>query len=112
VSAGNWQPRGLLSRPAVGARVRLTGVFLRNTGQQLGGEGESRWLVVACPCRGCDDWSGPNAHPLVALDEPHEAQRDPRGYEDLAPWERPRWRHVAACNLEIVGAPPRAADYP
>ena len=104
--------RGLQARPTPGTRVRLTGIFLKNTGQHAGSEGLSHWLVVECACRACGDWSGPNAHPLVALNEPHGCQVDPSGYEDLKPEERPRWRHIAAWNLEIVGAPPRAADYP
>jgi len=103
---------GLLARPAVGTVVRLTGVFLRNTGQIAGGEGQARWTVVACDCRACDDWTAAEAAPLVAVNEPHACQSDPRGYEDIAPEDRPKWRHIAACNLETVGARPRAADYP
>lgn len=103
--------RGLLTRPAVGAVVRLTGVFLRSTGQIAGGEGQARWAVVACDCRACADWTAHDALPLVAVNEPHSCQSDPRGYEDIAPEDHPKWRHVAACNLEAVGARPRAADY-
>jgi ABC-type cobalamin transport system ATPase subunit len=29
--------------------VRLTGDFLRSTGQIAGGEGQRRWIVVTCP---------------------------------------------------------------
>jgi hypothetical protein len=31
---------------AVGDRVKLTGNFLRDTGQQVGGEGQSTWTVL------------------------------------------------------------------
>jgi hypothetical protein len=96
--------RGLQARPAPGTRVRLTGIFLRDTGQQLGGEGQSVWRVMECSCLACAEWEGPNACPLVAVDEPGTGPRRPR--------QKVRWRHIAAWNLEIVGAPPRAADYP
>lgn len=36
-----------------GDRVRLTGVFLKNTGQRAGGEEQSRWTVRACDCGLC-----------------------------------------------------------
>ena len=95
------RPRGLQVRPAPGTRVRLTGYFLKNTGQQAGGEGQSVWQIAPCECRSCDDWEGPNCMPLVAVNEVVARSG-----------EEPRWRHIAAYNLEVVGAPPRAADYP
>ena len=64
-----------------GQRVRLTGDFLRNTGQQVGGEGFSRWIVQLCPCRLCKDGR------YVATNE--------RSYDNP---DRPR--HIAAGNLE------------
>jgi len=49
----------------------------------------------------------------VATDEPHHAATDPRGYEDVPPEARAKMeRHVAIGNLEFVGAPPKAEDYP
>jgi len=76
-----------------GAKVRLTGTFLKNTGQQRGGEGHKVWSVAECPCDLC-------AHcGLVAVDE--------RGATDP---ERPR--HIARKNLMVLGGPPRAGDYP
>lgn len=67
---------------APGARVRLTGEFLRNTGQIVGGEGSSRWTVVAHHgCRLCEDGR------FVMVDEP--STDDPT-----------RGRHFNAANLE------------
>ena len=37
----------------VGDRVKLTGKFLKNTGQRTGGEGQSVWTVVECSCKLC-----------------------------------------------------------
>jgi len=80
--------------------VRLTGVFLRDTGQIAGGEGQNVWQVAECSCSLCSEWEGPNAMPLVAVNERGGGPR------------QVAWRHIAAVNLEVLGAPPRAADYP
>jgi len=64
-----------------GERVRLTGDFLRNTGQQAGGEGFSVWTVRPCPCPLCKTGR------FVATNE--------RSYDDP---DHPR--HIAAGNLE------------
>jgi len=37
----------------IGDRVMLTAMFLRSTGQVVGGEGFSRWTVVGCDCASC-----------------------------------------------------------
>lgn len=91
---------------APGAQVQFTGKFLQSTGQQTGREGSCTWTVLACGCGLCA-----GGH-HVAVDEPHVSQRDPRGYEDVAPHERPKWRHIATSNLRTIGTPPRARDYP
>jgi hypothetical protein len=62
-----------------GTRVRLTGKYLRNTGQYTGSEGQSRWIVQACDCSLCKG----GAH--VATDEPGI-------YEGTQ-------RHIALANL-------------
>lgn len=36
-----------------GDRVKLTGQFLRSTGQATGGEGRKVWTVVSCTCGLC-----------------------------------------------------------
>lgn len=80
-----------------GERVRCTGTFLARTGQRAGGEGEKVWTLVACDC-GCAD-SRLEPYGVVAVDE--------RSAADPA-----RWRHFARGNLMVVGAPPRASDFP
>jgi hypothetical protein len=92
---------GLSNQPAPGTRVRLTGYFLKATGQQAGGEGHKRWTVMPCGCELC------RSGRFVAIDEPATDF-----YDDVPPEQRPKWRHVAIGNLMIVGAPPRAADQP
>jgi len=92
--------RGLTSAECpIGARVRLTGHFLRITGQLTGPEGLARWQIVACPCLACAD-----GH-RVAVDEPDGGHFH---YDDFAP----AWRHLNPATLERVGARPKAADYP
>ena len=69
-------------QPKVGDKVRLTGKFLRNTGQVAGGEGQSRWKVVDHGyCSLC-------MRDFVAVDE--------RSYDN------PSFpRHFAVANLEV-----------
>jgi hypothetical protein len=82
---------------AVGAEFALTGVFLKNTGQIVGGEGLSRWRRQACDCGLCHGGS------FLASNEPHACQDDPRGYEDVPPEQRPKWRHFNVANVYQVG---------
>jgi hypothetical protein len=104
-------PKGLShAHRSPGTRVRLTGIFLRNTGQMAGGEGSSRWTIVQCDCRLCRGNTSGSA--FVAVDEPHECQSNPKGYEDIPEAERPRWRHINVANLEVIGAKPKPSDYP
>lgn len=64
-----------------GDRVRLTGRYLRSTGQYLGPEGQSRWEVIPCACELCASGR------FVATNEPARAPYDGA-------------RHFAASNLE------------
>lgn len=90
--------------PPVGTKVRLTGYFLKCTGQQRGSEGVSRWTVTACTCGLCASGR------FVATDEPKDTSV---GYEDQTPeWRANAKRHIAIGNLEIVGAAPKPGDYP
>jgi len=66
-----------------GDKVKLTGKFLRNTGQMTGGEGLSRWIVQACSCGLCKDGR------FVAVNEPAGDGEGPR--------------HFNAANLYRVG---------
>ena len=52
------------AKPAVGARIQLTGEFLRATGQFAGFESHSKWTVVACDCGLCQKG------PYIAVDQP------------------------------------------
>ena len=65
--------------------VKLTGQFLRSTGQQTGSEGASRWTVIEhASCRSC------KTGVVVAVNEP--------SYDDPS-----RPRHIASANLYRVG---------
>lgn len=66
-----------------GTLFRLTGKFLRSTGQERGGEGMSKWTVQPCTCAPCErgDW--------VMSDE-WDADYD-------------CFRHFARGNIEKVG---------
>jgi hypothetical protein len=79
-----------------GTTVRLSGKFLRNTGQMLGGEGLSRWIVQECPCPSCKDGT------TVATNE----LKSDLGYwtaEELEKEPYLKMRHIARCNLSILG---------
>lgn len=74
----------------IGDRVKLTGKFLKSTGQRTGRAGLDTWTIVGF-------WGDGNRFALV--NEPI----DPTGYEDLAPADRPKWRSIAVANLYKVG---------
>jgi len=92
--------RGLQAPPPIGARVRLTGAFLKSTGQQRGGEGMSVWTVTG------------NDGDFVITNEPMDPTYVKEMWGDLPEAERPKFRRINRFNLEIVGAKPKAADYP
>ena len=79
---------------AIGDRVRLTGAFLRSTGQIAGGEGRSVWTVQAHPgCRLCAD------NRFVLTDEERSAPEDFTP-EEYAADPLLKFRHINAANLE------------
>lgn len=84
----------LVARLAPGDKVRLTGEFLRNTGQIAGGQGQDRWIVQACPCRSCEqgDW--------VCTNEPTSQEYTAEEIR-AEPWIV--HRHIHRGNLERVG---------
>jgi hypothetical protein len=98
--------RGLAVVPPAGTVVRMTGHHLRSTGQIAGGEGQSRWLTLACACGLCAGGG------FVAVNEEHEQAYRLAMWGDLPESERPRYRHIAIANLQIVGARPKAGDQP
>jgi hypothetical protein len=75
----------------IGTRVRLTARFLRNTGQQRGREGVSRWVVQAITPNG---WA--------QTDEPLEASYVASAFTpaELAANPGLAFRHIALANLE------------
>lgn len=74
------------TKPGAGTVVRMTGEFLRNTGQYTGPEGFNRWTIQACDCGLC------RVGPFVLTDQPRE---------DPAPDEN-KFRHINYHNLEKV----------
>jgi hypothetical protein len=84
----------LVKRFEPGVRVRLTGAFLRNTGQMAGGEGLSRWHVRACDCDPCTDGR------MVAVDEKWSSLSLHWTPEEIAADPRLQWRHINTANLE------------
>lgn len=94
-----------------GTKVRFTGRFLRNTGQFAGGEGARTWTIVECACALCEVVGYADLY-YVAVDQPHIAQIDPTGYEDVPSAERPKWRHINAANLEVAGKLVRPCNLP
>ena len=92
---------------APGTKVRLTGAFLRSTGQIAGGEGQRTWLLVECKCALCAPKRPQPGIPVcVAVDE---LAADQDQYDAA---DRPRWRHVLATNLQRVGRPVRLLEEP
>lgn len=83
------------TRPEPGTRVRLTGAFLRSTGQVAGDEGRRRWVVQACDCAGCRTT-------LVCTDQatPADYLESMWTARELADNPSLRWRHIAFANLE------------
>lgn len=87
-----------VKRYPVGTRIRLTGKFLRSTGQMTGGEGQSIWVVRECTCGLCkrdfvctDQERTPGE--LALLYSPNELREFPHL----------RWRHINLNNVCAVG---------
>lgn len=72
----------------IGDRVRLTGEFLRNTGQVVGSAGLDRWVVTAID----RDWAITNEKLEGGWFTAEELKEDP----SLA------YRRIALGNLEVV----------
>lgn len=92
-----------VKRFQIGDRVRLTGAFLRSTGQIAGGEGLSKWTVQACPCRSCAGGR------LVLTDQPREddGMFTP---EEVEREPHLKYRHINTANLVRVGVPDGSVD--
>jgi len=76
----------------VGDQVRLTGTFLRDTGQTVGGEGHKHWTIQACACSMCANgrWVAVDDEISGVFFTPDELKREPSL----------RLRHIDAENLE------------
>jgi hypothetical protein len=78
-----------------GVRVRLSGKFLRDTGQAVGGEGSKVWTVLEVK-----QWSSGSV--FVTVDEPRQSLEDFTAAE-LAADPMLKWRKINAANCTIVG---------
>lgn len=79
-----------------GDRVRLTGAFLRNTGQIAGGEGRSVWTVQVHPgCKMC-------ASGDMILTNQERSTPEDFTPEEYAADPLLRYRHINAANLQRV----------
>lgn len=79
---------------AVGDRVRLTGAFLRSTGQIAGGEGRNVWTVQAHPgCRMC-------AGGDFVLTNQERSTPEEFTPEEYAADPLLKYRHLNAANLQ------------
>lgn len=83
-----------LSAVKPGDKIRLTGKFLKNTGQRTGREGRKSWIVVACDCDLCATGG------FVYTDELSEHGTPGSPYYDAE--MRPN-RHIAKANVFKVG---------
>jgi hypothetical protein len=75
--------------------VKLTGTFLKNTGQRKGSEGAKKWTVRACDCPLCSRGE------FVSTDEKLSS-----GWftaEELAADPSLLWRHINKGNVYVVG---------
>jgi hypothetical protein len=72
----------------IGDRVQLTSEFLRNTGQQRGGEGTKRFEVIAVD----GDFVHVDEHVDLAYFTEEEIQANPLLV----------WRRIKRANLEVI----------
>jgi hypothetical protein len=91
------------SIPPAGTPVRLTGKYLKSTGQHRGREGASRWSIVG---------PVPGMPHHVYVNEKFDDEYRKAMWGDLPEEQRPKYRAIALGNLEVIGAKPKAKDYP
>ena len=104
--------RGLKVAPPAGTKVRLTGYFLKCTGQVKGGEGSSRWTVIDPSESGFAERDCLPSNRFVYTNEPIDVETQRTMFSDIKSTRADGrlMRSIAIANLEIVGAPPKAAD--
>jgi hypothetical protein len=78
----------------IGDRVRLTGRFLRNTGQHTGPEGRSVWTITGFSTAG----------PWAITDEPSSLEPGYYTPQELEQDPTLKFRRIALDNLEKVRA--------
>jgi hypothetical protein len=85
-------------RYPVGTRIRLTGKFLRSTGQAVGGEGQSVWIVRECPCSLCK-------RDFVCSNQERTPAELALNYtpDEIRDMPHLRFRHFALSNVCAVG---------
>ena len=87
----------------IGDRVKLTGEFLRNTGQYVGSEGLSEWVITECHCDLCDTGrfvaTNQNAHTFELM---HRSELD-KSIRESGSGRESHMRHFNAGNLYRVG---------
>lgn len=81
----------------VGDRVRLTGKFLRSTGQFTGGDSRSKWEVLAVS-------EGKQSPDMITVNEPRSDMSFWTA-EEIAADPSLKWRCIAACNLQLTNRP-------
>lgn len=90
--------RNLADKFKAGDRVRLTGAFLRSTGQFAGGEGQRKWSVLAVDAK---PWSV-----FVVTDEKkHKDELAFFSAEELEKDPTLQYRRINAANLQHCGKP-------
>jgi len=77
----------------IGDRVRLTGAFLRSTGQIVGGEGQKRWTVMGIKAVSPD-------FVIVRVDEDASDTEIYYTREELEAMPELRQRGINAANLQ------------
>lgn len=90
-----------------GDKVKLTGKFLRNTGQFAGGEGQSVWTVRGCDCAECAKTKRITGMDLVVTDQ-EKTEADLKAYytaEELEKQPCLRYRRINAANLMLAAKP-------
>lgn len=77
----------------IGDKVKLTGKFLKNTGQRTGRAGLDTWIVMGF-------WGDDNR--MVLVNEPHICQTDPMGdrFLTVSRWATGRLLSVKFCYVQ------------
>jgi hypothetical protein len=86
-----------------GTKVKLTGKFLRSTGQIAGGEGQKTWTVQVCPCSMCKSTKFVAVNEIRGMCDPNSPDYDAQYVQELTRKGSTTFRHIATCNLFVKG---------